>query len=106
MEPEMDNAYHVLHNIFGHTTFRLSQEAVGDSDFWRDIKLMTRDCKVIRRLLVEKENALVVFPTGGTCLLTCQIIISQRKKGGKSLTYQIPAICLDVCLIFPNASQS
>ncbi|KII93915.1 hypothetical protein PLICRDRAFT_88210 [Plicaturopsis crispa FD-325 SS-3] len=34
---------------------------------------------VIERLLVKNENALVLFPTGG----------------GKSLTYQVPALCLD-----------
>ncbi|ESK95848.1 atp-dependent dna helicase [Moniliophthora roreri MCA 2997] len=57
----MDNAHKVLEEIFGFKSFRLSQEAV------------------IHRLLVENENAVVVFPTGG----------------GKSLTFQVPALCLD-----------
>ncbi|KAK0465659.1 ATP-dependent DNA helicase [Armillaria novae-zelandiae] len=57
----IDEAHKVLKDVFGHSSFRLSQEAV------------------IHRLLVENENALVLFPTGG----------------GKSLTYQVPALCLD-----------
>ncbi|GLB36075.1 putative ATP-dependent DNA helicase [Lyophyllum shimeji] len=57
----MEKAHQVLKDVFGFTSFRLSQEAV------------------ISRLLVDNENALVVFPTGG----------------GKSLTYQVPALCLD-----------
>ncbi|KIJ68526.1 hypothetical protein HYDPIDRAFT_24796 [Hydnomerulius pinastri MD-312] len=56
----MENAFKVLHDIWGFPSFRLSQEAV------------------IKRLLVDNENALVLFPTGG----------------GKSLTYQVPALCL------------
>ncbi|KAI0375106.1 ATP-dependent DNA helicase [Pilatotrama ljubarskyi] len=57
----MEKAYDVLRNTFGFESFRHEQEAV------------------IRRLLVDNDNALVLFPTGG----------------GKSLTYQIPALCLD-----------
>ncbi|KAI0815051.1 ATP-dependent DNA helicase [Irpex lacteus] len=57
----MDKAYAVLKETFGFDDFRLSQK------------------EVIHRLLVDNENALVLFPTGG----------------GKSLTYQIPALCLD-----------
>ncbi|PCH33726.1 ATP-dependent DNA helicase [Wolfiporia cocos MD-104 SS10] len=57
----MEQAHKVLTETFGFPSFRLSQEAV------------------IRRLLVDNENALVLFPTGG----------------GKSLTYQVPALCLD-----------
>ncbi|KAI0669791.1 ATP-dependent DNA helicase [Trametes maxima] len=57
----MEKAYEVLQNTFGFQSFRHEQEAV------------------IRRLLVDNDNALVLFPTGG----------------GKSLTYQIPALCLD-----------
>ncbi|KAH9950424.1 ATP-dependent DNA helicase [Amylocystis lapponica] len=34
---------------------------------------------VVERLIIKNENALVLFPTGG----------------GKSLTYQVPALCLD-----------
>ncbi|RDB29220.1 putative ATP-dependent DNA helicase RecQ [Hypsizygus marmoreus] len=57
----MEKAHQILNDVFGFSSFRLSQEAV------------------ISRLLVNNENALVVFPTGG----------------GKSLTYQVPALCLD-----------
>ncbi|RPD55839.1 ATP-dependent DNA helicase [Lentinus tigrinus ALCF2SS1-7] len=57
----MEKAHEVLQNTFGFSSFRLEQEAV------------------IRRLLVDNDNALVLFPTGG----------------GKSLTYQIPALCLE-----------
>ncbi|TFK57019.1 ATP-dependent DNA helicase [Heliocybe sulcata] len=57
----MKKAHEVLRETFGLPSFRLSQE------------------EVIKRLLVDNENALVLFPTGG----------------GKSLTYQIPALCLD-----------
>ncbi|KIJ21817.1 hypothetical protein PAXINDRAFT_165198 [Paxillus involutus ATCC 200175] len=56
----MENAFKALHDIWGFPSFRLSQEAV------------------IKRLVVDNENALVLFPTGG----------------GKSLTYQVPALCL------------
>ncbi|KAF5385259.1 hypothetical protein D9615_001455 [Tricholomella constricta] len=57
----MEKAHQVLKDVFGFPSFKLSQQAV------------------ISRLLVDSENALVVFPTGG----------------GKSLTYQVPALCLD-----------
>ncbi|KAI9065831.1 ATP-dependent DNA helicase [Trametes sanguinea] len=57
----MEKAYEVLRKTFGFESFRHEQEAV------------------IRRLIVDNENALVLFPTGG----------------GKSLTYQIPALCLE-----------
>ncbi|KAI0655184.1 ATP-dependent DNA helicase [Cubamyces menziesii] len=57
----MEKAYEVLRNTFGFESFRHEQEAV------------------ICRLLVDNENALVLFPTGG----------------GKSLTYQIPGLCLE-----------
>ncbi|KDQ63470.1 hypothetical protein JAAARDRAFT_119479 [Jaapia argillacea MUCL 33604] len=59
----MEKAHEILKEVFGFSSFRLSQEAV------------------IHRLLVDNENALVLFPTGG--------------KRGKSLTYQVPALCLD-----------
>jgi superfamily II DNA helicase RecQ len=47
---------------------------------------------------VQKENALVLFPTGGECLRTRPSITfdPMSPSGGKSLTYQIPALCLDV----------
>ncbi|KAI1788772.1 ATP-dependent DNA helicase [Ganoderma leucocontextum] len=60
-DPMMQKAHDILKNTFGFASFRLEQEAV------------------IRRLLVDNDNALVLFPTGG----------------GKSLTYQIPALCLE-----------
>lgn len=43
----MDKAYQVLRETFGFESFRLSQEAV------------------IRRLIVEDNSALVLYPTGG-----------------------------------------
>lgn len=43
----MEKAHQVLRETFGFESFRLSQEAV------------------IRRLIVENDNALVLFPTGG-----------------------------------------
>lgn len=57
----MEKAREVLKDVFGFQSFRLSQE------------------KAISRLIVDNENALVVFPTGG----------------GKSLVYQVPGLCLD-----------
>ncbi|KZT06011.1 ATP-dependent DNA helicase [Laetiporus sulphureus 93-53] len=57
----MEQARKVLTETFGLPSFRLSQEPA------------------IQRLLVDNENTLVVFPTGG----------------GKSLTYQVPALCLE-----------
>ncbi|KAI0274720.1 ATP-dependent DNA helicase [Gloeopeniophorella convolvens] len=57
----MDKAHQVLSDVFGFPSFRLSQEAV------------------IRRIVEDNENALVLYPTGG----------------GKSLTYQVPALCLE-----------
>ncbi|KIM75419.1 hypothetical protein PILCRDRAFT_98975 [Piloderma croceum F 1598] len=65
MAMESANQAGVLRDVFGHSSFRLSQEAV------------------IKRLLVDGENALVLYPTGG----------------GKSLTYQVPALCLEVSLL-------
>ncbi|KAG2154770.1 ATP-dependent DNA helicase [Suillus clintonianus] len=56
----MEDAHRVLKNIWGFPSFRLSQ------------------AEVIERLIVDNENALVLYPTGG----------------GKSLTYQVPALCL------------
>ncbi|KAG1899302.1 ATP-dependent DNA helicase [Suillus fuscotomentosus] len=56
----MEDAHRVLKNIWDFPSFRLSQE------------------EVIKRLIVDNENALVLYPTGG----------------GKSLTYQVPALCL------------
>ncbi|KZP04151.1 ATP-dependent DNA helicase [Athelia psychrophila] len=57
----MENAHKVLRDVFGHDKFRLSQE------------------EVVKRLLVDGENALVLYPTGG----------------GKSLCFQVPALCLE-----------
>ena len=44
----MEKAYEVLKNVFHFDEFRLQQK------------------QVIHRLLVDNENALVLFPTGGT----------------------------------------
>ncbi|TFY82334.1 hypothetical protein EWM64_g1675 [Hericium alpestre] len=57
----MERAHELLREVFGLESFRLSQEAV------------------VKRLLVDNDNALVLYPTGG----------------GKSLTYQLPALCLE-----------
>ncbi|TFK57018.1 ATP-dependent DNA helicase [Heliocybe sulcata] len=57
----MEKAHEVLRETFRLPSFRPSQE------------------EVIKRLIVDNENALVRFPTGG----------------GKNLTYQVPALCLD-----------
>ncbi|EMD42135.1 hypothetical protein CERSUDRAFT_129539 [Gelatoporia subvermispora B] len=57
----MEKAHQALKDVFGFESFRLLQQ------------------DAIHRLLVNNENALVIFPTGG----------------GKSLTYQVPALCLD-----------
>ncbi|KAG2369391.1 hypothetical protein BDR07DRAFT_1267607 [Suillus spraguei] len=57
----MEDAYRVLKNIWGFPSFRLSQAEASS-----------------QRLIVDDENALVLYPTGG----------------GKSLTYQVPALCL------------
>ena len=43
----MEKAYEILKSTFGFDEFRLSQK------------------DVIHRLLVDNENALVLFPTGG-----------------------------------------
>ncbi|KAF9229212.1 ATP-dependent DNA helicase [Gyrodon lividus] len=47
-------------------------------DIWGFPSFRLSQEAVIKRLLVGNENALVLFPTGG----------------GKSLTYQVPALCL------------
>ena len=44
----MEKAYEVLKETFGFNDFRLSQK------------------EVVQRLLVDNENALVLFPTGGS----------------------------------------
>lgn len=44
---DMERAYQVLKETFGFEDFKLSQK------------------EVIHRLIVENENALVLFPTGG-----------------------------------------
>ncbi|KAJ8595948.1 ATP-dependent DNA helicase, partial [Rhizopogon salebrosus TDB-379] len=56
----MEAAHRALKDIWGFPSFRLSQ------------------AQVIERLIIDNENALVLYPTGG----------------GKSLTYQVPALCL------------
>lgn len=43
----MEQAHEILNQTFSFPAFRLAQE------------------EVIRRLIVENENALVLFPTGG-----------------------------------------
>jgi superfamily II DNA helicase RecQ len=67
-EPQMENAHMVLRDMFGHSTFRLSQEAVRRILLTRPTVLLTWAPfgKVIHCLLVENQNALVLFPTGGT----------------------------------------
>ena len=60
----MDKAYEVLKNAFQFDDFKLSQ----------------RD--VIHRLLVDNENALVLYPTGGSprldiCDAFCMLTIPQ-----------------------------
>ncbi|KAK4687262.1 hypothetical protein P7C73_g2871, partial [Tremellales sp. Uapishka_1] len=57
----MDDARDLLQSTFGYPNFRQSQEAA------------------IKRLVVDNESALVIFPTGG----------------GKSLCYQIPGMMLE-----------
>jgi superfamily II DNA helicase RecQ len=47
MSSKMEEARRVQREVFGHQEFRLLQE------------------KVIKRLLVDNDNALVLFPTGG-----------------------------------------
>ncbi|KIY66111.1 ATP-dependent DNA helicase [Cylindrobasidium torrendii FP15055 ss-10] len=57
----MDKAHIILHDVFGHDSFRLLQE------------------QVVKRLVEDNDNALCIFPTGG----------------GKSLTFQVPALCFE-----------
>jgi superfamily II DNA helicase RecQ len=46
----MDRARQILKDVFGFPSFRLSQG------------------EAIARLIEQNENALVVYPTGGSCL--------------------------------------
>lgn len=87
----MEQAYEILKNTFRFPAFRLAQE------------------EVIRRLIVDNENVLVLFPTGGRVFFT-YIFLSYKHSpyaGGKSLTYQVPALCLDVgCFFMYSGDQT
>ena len=64
----MEKAHEVLKNTFGFASFRLEQEAVRDFVLqctWLLPPNVIISFKVIRRLIVDNENALVLFPTGG-----------------------------------------
>ena len=89
----MQDAHRVLNEVFGYDAFRLSQEKV-----WAYSKLHTLDSllQVIARLLEDNKNALVVFPTGGEHPLTHTSLDTYTRTGGKSLTFQIPGMCLPV----------
>lgn len=52
----MEKAYEILKETFGFDDFRLSQK------------------EVIHRLIVENENALVLFPTGGEHAIRLEIL--------------------------------
>ncbi len=75
----MEKAYEILKNTFHFDEFRLSQK------------------QVVHRLLVDNENALVLFPTGGepSDVRFSHCMLMMISLGGKSLTYQLPALCLE-----------
>jgi hypothetical protein len=67
--------FKVLRDVFGHSSFRLSQEAVGIylRKYTYERALRRRE-QVIKRLLVDGENALVLYPTGGTYIVDARAL--------------------------------
>lgn len=73
----------VLRDVFGHKTFRLSQEAVKISIqlfVCKDAHILIQSSQVIKRLLVDGENALVLYPTGGTHILRQRLFAFHEGK--------------------------
>lgn len=94
----MEIAHQVLRDVFGHESFRLSQEAVGIHLKYLHGASLRQNRQVIKRLLVDGENALVLYPTGGSYRIRRHLVlVNDSIPGGKSLTYQVPALCLKVC---------
>ena len=76
----MERAREILKSTFGYDKFKPAQEEVRGGGFAGLSHRVTRQLQVIQRLVEGNKNALLLLPTGG----------------GKSLCFQIPALCFEV----------